>query len=90
MLIEGYSWYSIGDSQKPTWLLDRIDASLTFAKNPTDSAWRHLRSYGVTWFVIDKEFPKAKTWEPYGDIKFENSDILLIQLVSSLETGKFA
>ena len=90
MLIEGYSWYSTGDSQKPAWLLNRIDASLAFAKNPTDSSWRHLRSYGVTWFVIDKEFPKAKNWEPYGVIKFENSHIILIHLVSSLETGKFA
>jgi len=90
VLIEGYSWHSTGDSQKPTWLLERIEASLEFAENPTHSAWRYLRRHGVTWFVIDREFPKAKTWEPYGVIAFENSHIMLIHLVSNLETGKLA
>lgn len=46
MLIEGYSWHSTGDSQKPSWLLERIEASLKFAENPTDSAWRYLREHG--------------------------------------------
>jgi len=88
VLIEGYSWYSTGYSQKPSWLLERIEASLEFAENPTDSAWRYLREHGVTWFIIDKEFPRAKTWEPYGVIEFENSHILLIHIVSNLETGE--
>jgi hypothetical protein len=90
VLIEGYSWHSTGDSQKPTWLLERIEASLGFSENPNDSAWRYLRSHGVTWFIIDREFPKAKTWEPYGVIEFENSRIMLIHLVSNLETGELA
>lgn len=90
VLIEGYSWFSTGDSQKPTWLLERIEASLEFAENPTRSTWRYLRRQGVTWFIIDKEFPRAKTWEPYGVIEFENSKILLIRIISNLEAGKLA
>lgn len=42
----------------------------------------------MTWFIIDKEFPRAKTWEPYGVIEFENSHIMLIHIVSNLEAGK--
>ena len=90
MLIEGHFWTpNYQRSIKPAFLLDRINASLAFSKNPTDSAWRHLRSYGVTWVVIDKEFPKAKKWEPFGVIKFENSHVILIHLVSSYASAEF-
>ena len=84
MLVEGHYWTpNYQQSTRPAFLLDRINASLAFSKNPTDSAWRHLRSYGVTWVVIDKGFPKAKNWEPFGVIKFENRHVILINLVSS-------
>lgn len=84
MLIEGHYWTpNYQQSTRPAFFQDRINASLAFSKNPTDSTWQRLRSYGVTWVVIDKEFPKAKKWEPFGVKKFENQHVILIHLVSS-------
>ena len=91
VLVEGHYWYATSLKDiKPPWVMARIKASVSFSENPSKTTWGSLRSYGVTWLVVDKKFPKAKNWEPYGVIKFENSHILLIHLVSSLGNGEFS
>lgn len=84
VFIEGHYWYATStQDRKPPRLMNRIEASLAFSKSPSEISWNDLRLYGVTWLVIDKKFPKAKTWEPYGRIEYENEYIILVQLNTS-------
>lgn len=95
MFLEGY-YYEIGNkltlhtswnlrftydtNPTPDWVLERMKLSLQFSTNPNLSSWSNLRSYGVTWFVIDKAFPHTDSWVPYGVVRYQNRNLILIQL----------
>ena len=84
LFIEGPS-RSVGlggddESLYPAWAKERLDLSRGFADNPTAEITAKLREYGVDWFYLFKENTTNRNWEPYGTVKYENTEVAIIQL----------
>jgi hypothetical protein len=84
LLIEGPS-YSVGDVREnwdlyPVWAKERLDLSRGFADNPNAETTAKLREYGVDWFYLFKENTTNRNWEPYGTVKYENTEVAIIKL----------
>ncbi len=68
------------ESLYPKWAKERLDLSRGFADKPNAEITTKLREYGVDWFYLFKENTKNRDWEPYGTVKYENSEIAIIKL----------
>ena len=84
LLIEG-PFYVVGyggddETLYPAWAKERLDLSRGFADNPTAEITAKLREYGVDWFYLFKENTTNRNWEPYGTVKYENTEVAIIQL----------
>ena len=64
----------------PVWAKERLDLSRGFADNPSAEITAKLREYGVDWFYLFKKNTKNRNWEPYGTVKYENTEIAIIKL----------
>jgi hypothetical protein len=64
----------------PAWAKERLDLSRGFADNPNAEITAKLREYGVDWFYLFKENTTNRNWEPYGTVKYENTEVAIIQL----------
>ncbi len=84
LLIEGpgRSIGYVGDSFElaPKFAKERLDLSRGFADMPTAEITARLRELGVDWFYLFKENTKNRNWEPYGTVKYENTEIAVIKL----------
>lgn len=71
-----------GDDEKlyPKWAKERLALSRGFADHPTAAITSRLREYGVDWFYLFKENTNNRDWEPYGTVKYENSEIAIIKM----------
>jgi len=84
VLIEG-TRFVVGGRPYPSWVNERINLSLAFAKLPSQQLFGRLREYGVTWFYFDGQFTASEikdstTWEPWGTIAYRNGQISIIKL----------
>ena len=84
LLIEG-PFYVVGyggddETLYPAWAKERLDLSRGFADNPNAETTAELREYGVDWFYLFKENTANRNWEPYGTVKYENTEVAIIQL----------
>ena len=59
---------------------DRYDLSLDFAQHPNTQLLRALKSYNVSWFVIEKQSTTVTDWNEFGQIVFENADYKVLKL----------
>ena len=84
LLIEGpFSVVGYGGDDEtlyPAWAKERLDLSRGFADNPNAEITAKLREYGVDWFYLFKENTTNRNWEPYGTVKYENTEVAIIQL----------
>jgi hypothetical protein len=64
----------------PAWAKERLDLSRGFADNPNAEITAKLLEYGVDWFYLFKQNTTNRNWEPYGSVKYENDEILIIKL----------
>ena len=72
---------NVSDETKyPDWVRERLDLSRGFADNPNAEISAKLREYGVDWFYLFKENTTNRNWEPYGTVKYENTEVAIIQL----------
>ena len=84
LLIEG-PFYVVGyggddESLYPKWAKERLDLSRGFADKPTAAITTRLRDLGVDWFYLFLQNTENRDWEPYGTVKYENSEIAIIKL----------
>ena len=84
LLIEG-PFYVVGyggddETLYPAWAKERLDLSRGFADKPNAEITAKLREYGVDWFYLFKENTTNRSWEPYGTVKYENTEVAIIQL----------
>ena len=84
LLIEG-PFYVVGyggddETLYPAWAKERLDLSRGFADKPNAEITAKLQEYGVDWFYLFKENTTNRNWEPYGTVKYENTEVAIIQL----------
>jgi len=63
----------------PQWILDRISMSHRFAKSADAISANYLKSMDIEWFVVDKSKKRPRTWEPFADVVFENSEVIILR-----------
>ena len=68
------------ESFYPSFGQERLDLSRGFADKPNAEITAKLREYGVDWFYLFKENTTNRNWEPYGTVKYENTEVAIIQL----------
>jgi hypothetical protein len=68
------------ESKYPLWVQDRLDLSRGFADRPTAEITARLLELDVDWFYLFKENTTNRNWEPYGTVKYENTEIAIIKL----------
>jgi hypothetical protein len=68
------------ESKYPLWVQERLDLSRGFADKPTAEIRARLLELGVDWFYLFKENTTNRNWEPYGTVKYENTEIAIIKL----------
>jgi hypothetical protein len=79
--IEGYV-YNFGYGTLPIEAQERLDLSIDFAENPSESLVYKFVDNGVNFYLLDKLAPydKAVDWSDFGEIVFQNNEIQLIAL----------
>ena len=65
---------------RPKWLQERADRTLRFAENPNFADLRELQSWGVAWFVADKNWPTTSDWSTVGSVAMENESCVVVKL----------
>jgi hypothetical protein len=68
----------------PAWIGERVMNSELFAREATRNSFELLCSYGVSWFLVDKEVTVRRTWENYGNPRFENARFSLVKINEGL------
>ncbi len=58
---------------------DRYNLSLDFAQHPNTQLLNALKSYKVSWFVIEKQSAAVIDWNEFGEIVFENNDYQVLK-----------
>jgi hypothetical protein len=61
-------------------LLSRMNASLSFANEPSEIVLQSLVSSGVSHFVVDKQSTTLRDWENFAAKLFENRTFIVLQL----------
>ena len=63
---------------------NRLKFSLDFAENATEVGYNFMISRGVSWVVVDHsaQLSGRRDWDPWGIIRFQNSMISIIELIS--------
>lgn len=77
VLIEGYSYAVVPLTD---WARDRIDLSWKFGLNPDLDSLSRLWNEGVRWIWIDRKFDIAESWIPFGDVRYQNPTVALVEL----------
>ena len=77
--IEGYA-YNFGYGTLPIDAQERLDLSIDFAENPSESLVYKFVDSGVNFYLLDKLAPydQLVNWSDFGEIAFQNNEILLI------------
>ena len=82
VLIEGPR-FVVGGRPYPTWVDERISASLNFTELPSLSNARILKHFGVEWFYLLKQDNfsaiKRQALARVGAIRYENTSVLILQ-----------
>lgn len=71
--LTGYN-YPSEDLQK------RLRLSVDFATSPSPELVESLRSYGVSYFIVNLNQTPVRNWEKFGTVLVSNSDFLLLEL----------
>jgi F0F1-type ATP synthase assembly protein I len=71
--LTGYN-YPSEDLQK------RLRLSVDFANSPSPELVESLRSYGVSYFIVNLNQTPVRNWEKFGTVLVSNSDFLLLEL----------
>jgi hypothetical protein len=61
-------------------LQKRLRSSVDFAASPSPELVESLRSYGVSYFVVNLNQTPVRNWEKLGTVLVSNSDFLLLEL----------
>lgn len=79
-LIQGprFLW---GLNDPPAWAIDRMNATLGFANNPSIQTMSALRNFDVEYFVVDLELTARKTWLPFGRLIYQNQSFVILKLI---------
>jgi len=59
----------------------RMNASLNFANSPESASLTTLKSFGVDYFVVDKQATAVTDWSTIGTTKYENATFLILELL---------
>lgn len=62
----------------------REDASWDFIADPSRETVRPLCDAGVRWIWVDPSLTEVRDWAPFAPVRFERSDVLILELDSSL------
>jgi hypothetical protein len=60
----------------------REDASWDFISEPTLETVQPLCDAGVAWVWVDPSLTEVRDWEPFASVRFERSDVLILELDS--------
>jgi hypothetical protein len=83
VLIENLDWISIA----PEELERRVKLVTDFVERPTDKSLAGLLTANVSWVLVDKTVTTRMGWEPWAEVKFENEDAVVLQLVHQGSEG---
>jgi hypothetical protein len=61
-------------------LIRRIRLSVDFANSPSSELVESLRSYGVSYFIVNLDQTPVRNWQRFGTVLVSNSDFLLLEL----------
>ncbi len=78
--IEGYRAESNTLDQKTSIVSNRVGISLESIERPTENSISDLKNNGIDWIFIDKAFPYNDNVKVFGDIRFENNSVIIINL----------
>lgn len=83
VLIENLDWISI----TPEELERRVKLVTDFVERPTAKTLAGLLTANVSWVLVDKAVTTRMGWEPWAEVKFENEDAVVLQLVHQGSEG---
>jgi hypothetical protein len=61
-------------------LINRLRLSVHFANSPNSELIESLRSYGVSYFIVNLNQTPVRNWQRFGTVLISNSDYLLLEL----------
>jgi hypothetical protein len=64
----------------PRDLVDRYNISLLFGSSPNSDHLADLKSYGVTFFVLEKAFSSVQAYSNFGRLVFENDKYAILEI----------
>jgi hypothetical protein len=64
----------------PQDLVDRYNISLLFGSSPNSDHLADLKSYGVTFFVLEKAFSSVQAYSNFGRLVFENEQFAILEI----------
>lgn len=68
--------YGIPSSEQ----MNRMRISLDFANKPNSSTNQELKSYGVTYFIVNLTLTERRNWEPFAHEIFRQAEFILLKL----------
>jgi hypothetical protein len=68
---------------RPAWLQERVDVSDNFGVNPTWENKHKLLQAGVSFFFVSKAETARRSWSPYAETVYQDSDCLVLILSNS-------
>ena len=82
-LIQGprFLW---GLSVPPEWAIDRMNATLGFANNPSEQTLLALGKFDVEYFVVDLHATAQISWAPFGNLLYQNQSFAILRLADVL------
>ena len=83
VLIENLDWISIA----PEELERRVKLVTDFVDHPTGKTLAELLTANVAWVLVDRAVTTRTGWEPWAEVKFENEDTVVLQLVHQESEG---
>jgi hypothetical protein len=69
----------------PAWLNERKQLSLDFVGSPSDEVVQQIIDSKVRYFWIDPTRTKRRNWEPYATIRFENAEVIIVEMRGTVD-----
>jgi hypothetical protein len=72
--------FSLGCSQPPEWITERVTVSESFARDPDSESCSKLREAGVEFFVVDRRTTVRDTWGGFARERMANDSFRVLEL----------
>ena len=72
--------FSLGCSQPPNWITERIEISESFARKPSVDSCSKLLNAGVDYFVVDRRTTDRELWDGFATERMANKSFRVLEI----------